>query len=97
MLPEFADDPAVQQVYLAAYLPPEQTLLGVGGNWTDETSVTFIDRTWRPNAPDDDSILEQLRSGIDNCDTAGSAFPTDGRRYLFSTLRPEPGPAGALR
>jgi hypothetical protein len=96
MLPEFADDPAVQQVYLAAYLPPEQTLIGVGGNWTDETSVTFIDRTWRPNAPSDDSILHQLRSGIDNCGTAGSAFPTDGRRYLFSTLRPEPGPAGAL-
>jgi hypothetical protein len=96
-LPEFVDDPAVQQVYLAAYLPPEQTLLGVSGNWTDETSVTFIDRTWRPNAPEDESILQQIRSGIDNCAAAGSAFPTDGRRYLFSTLRPEPGTAGALR
>lgn len=96
-LPEFVDDPAVQQVYLAAYLPPEQTLLGVGGHWTDETSVTFIDRTWRPDAPDDNSILQRIRSGIDNCATAGSSFPTNGRRYLFSTLRPEAGASGALR
>jgi hypothetical protein len=96
-LPEFVEDPAVQQVYLAAYLPPELTLLGVGGDWTDESSVTFIDRTWRPAAPDDNSILQQLRTGIDNCGTAGSTFPTDGRRYLFSTLRPVSGSAGALR
>jgi hypothetical protein len=96
-LPQFTEDPAVQQVYLAAYLPPEWTLLGVGGPWTDETSVTFIDQTWRPDAPDDATILNQLRSGIDGCGAAGDSFPTDGRRYLFSTLRPEPAPAGTLR
>jgi hypothetical protein len=103
-LPDFSgdpttaiDDPAVQQVHLAVYLPPEQTFLGVRGPWTDETSVTFIDRTWRPDARSDEDLLSQIRSGIDNCSAAGSSFPTDGRRYLFSTLRPEPEPAGSLR
>ena len=96
-LPEFPDDPAVQQVYLAAYLPEEWTVLGVGGPWTDETSVTFIDRTWRADAPDDASILNRLRSGIGGAGTAGDTFATDGKRYLFSALRPDAGSAGALR
>jgi hypothetical protein len=102
-LPEFPDDPkvqrapAVQQVYLAAYLPEEWTVLGVRGPWTDETSVTFIDRTWREDAPDDAAILNSLRSGIGGCNTAGDTFATDGKRYLFSALRPDAGATGALR
>lgn len=96
-LPEFVDDPAVQQVHLAAYLPEEWTLLGVGGPWTDETSMTFLDRAWRSDAEDDRTILDRLRSGIGGAGTAGDAFAADGRRHLFSALRPEPGPAGALR
>jgi hypothetical protein len=46
---------------------------------------------------DDSSLLQQVRQGISNCDTAGEGFPIDGRRHLFSTLRPETGLAGALR
>ncbi|MEX2174691.1 MAG: hypothetical protein WD872_10040, partial [Pirellulaceae bacterium] len=92
-----ADDPAVQQVYLAVYMPQERTLLDVGGPWTDETSMTFIDQAWREDAPDDTTILNQLRGDIGGCQTAGDTFPTDGRRYLFSALRPEPAPAGSLR
>ncbi|MDX1945918.1 MAG: hypothetical protein SFU86_11015 [Pirellulaceae bacterium] len=96
-LPQFVDNPAVQQVYLAAYLPEERTLLGVRGPWTDETSSTFIDRRWRPAAPDDNTLLHQVRGGVANCETAGDNFPTDGTRYLFSALRPDAGPDGALK
>lgn len=95
--PEFPEDAAVQQVHLAVYLPEEWTLLGTAGPWTNETSATFIDQAWRRAAQDDESLLYQLRQGIPNCETVGVNFPTDGKRYLFSTLRPEPGDAGALR
>jgi hypothetical protein len=95
-LPEFPDDPAVQQVHLAVYLPEEWTLLGVRGPWTNETSVTFLDRSWRSAAEDDATLLHRLREGIGGCESAGGSFAADGQRHLFSSLRPEPGPAGAL-
>ncbi|HEX5104700.1 MAG TPA: hypothetical protein VFV87_12855, partial [Pirellulaceae bacterium] len=95
-LPEFPEDPAVQQVQLAAYLPEEQKLLAIGGPWTDESSTTWIDRPFRDEGPDDETILSQLRSGID-CGSAGEGFPVDGDRYLFSALRPAPAPKGSLK
>jgi hypothetical protein len=96
-LPEFPEDPAVQQVYLAAYLPEEQKLLAIGGPWTDESSTTWIDRPFRDEGPDDATILHQLRSGIGGCNSAGEGFPVDGERYLFSALRPAPAPEGSLK
>jgi hypothetical protein len=96
-VPEFPEDPAVQQVYLAAYLPAEHVLLGVQGAWTDEQAAPFIDRVAQTYPPDDATILNQLRSGIAGCETAGDLFPIDGQRHLFSALRPEPAPAGDLR
>jgi hypothetical protein len=95
-LPEFPDDPAVQQVYLATYLPEEWKLLAAGGPWTDESNAAGL---WNvpTRRPDDDSLLQQVRLQINNCGTAGDDFPIDGTRHLFSTLRPEKGAAGALR
>src|SRR4029078_5883969 len=40
-LPEFPDDPAVQQVYLAVYMPEERRLLGVSGEWAEEDTWVF--------------------------------------------------------
>jgi len=96
-VPEFQDDPAVQQVHLAGYLPPEWKLIGIRGPWTNESATTWIDRPWRTEGPSDDALLAMLRQGIGNCDSAGDGFQVDGRRYLFSTLQPAAGPAGALR
>jgi hypothetical protein len=98
-VPVFIDNPppAVQQVFLAVYLPDEQAVLGVQGAWTDEEAAPFIDQIAAAAPPDDAAILGQLRRGIAGCDTAGDLFPTDGRRHLFSALRPEPAPAGDLR
>src|SRR5207249_5636253 len=95
-LPEFQDNPAVQQVYLAVWLPEEWKLLGIGGPWTNEN----VAGTWYATAfegPHDAALLSQVRQGIANCQAAGDGFPVDGRRYLFSTLQPEAGSAGALR
>jgi hypothetical protein len=96
-LPEFPEDPAVQQVYLAVYVPEEWKLLGIGGPWTDESSTTWIDRPFRDAGPDDATILNQLRSGIGGCESAGEGFPVDGERYLFSALQPASAPAGSLK
>ena len=41
-LPTFPEDPAVQKVYLAAYLPQEQQVLGVSGPWTDEQTADSL-------------------------------------------------------
>jgi hypothetical protein len=105
-LPEFQDDPAVQQVYLAVWLPEEWKLLGVGGPWTNENVVGTL-RVPSPfhgtrsvpatHGPDDAALASQVRQGIANCETAGDGFPVDGKRYLFSTLQPDAGRAGTLR
>jgi hypothetical protein len=99
-VPEFSElpePPAVQQVYLAVYLPAEHALVGVRGDWTDEQAAPFIDQITDTIPPDDAAILNQLRRGIADCETAGDLFPTDGQRHLFSALRPAPAPAGNLR
>jgi hypothetical protein len=105
-VPEFPEDPAIQQVYLAAYFPDEWQLLGVQGPWTDEQPAgirrwplfTFAGSADPPaDSPSDEQLLSRVREGIVNCTNAGSDFPLDGRRHLFSTLRPETGTNGALR
>lgn len=95
-LPEFLDDPAVQQVHLATYLPEEWKLLHVGGPWTDESRLVPF-RTRPVSGTDDLTLLQQIRQGISNSNSAGDDFPVDGTRHLFSTLRPKGGAAGALR
>jgi hypothetical protein len=102
-LPEFPEDPAMQQVDLAVYLPEEWQLLGVRGPWSNEEAAG-ISRVpsqrsigTRSVPATDDELLARVRVGIASCETAGSDFPLDGTRHLLSTSRPEPGPSGALR
>jgi hypothetical protein len=101
-----ADDPAVQQVHVAAYLPEEQKLLLVRGPWTDESSKVArllrlsLDEGGPPSVPvvlSDSELLDRVRAGLGGCETAGDDFPVDGKRYLFSTLQPEGGSSGALK
>jgi hypothetical protein len=68
----------------------------VRGPWTDESSSTWIDRSFRPSPKDDRALLHDVRHNIGNCEIAGDDFPVDGKRAVFSTLRPEPGGEGAL-
>ena len=54
-LPHFPNDPAIQKVYLAAYLPKELTLLGSQGPWADEltwVSSGSFDQQPRPRLED---------------------------------------------
>jgi hypothetical protein len=88
-LPEFPDDPAVQQVYLAAYMPEEQRLLGVRGAWTDE-DVREPGTHHVETSRDDANLLRWVHEGV-NVSQGSDTFATDGKRYLFSSLRPDGG------
>jgi hypothetical protein len=97
-LPEFLDEPAVQQVFLAVYVPEEQAMLGARGPWTEEFD-------WRWSIGDvpvpmarqaDQEFLHSLESDVQLERPIGDDFPIDGTRYVFSTLRPEAAPKGSL-
>ncbi len=95
--PEFLQEPAVQKVYLAVYLPEERSLAGHRGPWTEEYSW-YLDSwgNWRPQPNLDPRALlawvtdQRPTPGIDD-------FATDGRMYLFSTLQPASPETAALR
>jgi hypothetical protein len=96
--PEFPEEPAIQKVYVAAFLPEERTLLGWHGPWTDEFQ-------WQEHGcigyklqdtRDDSAELNWVREGIDVKGNPENNFQTDGRLYVFSTLRPKGPPEGSL-
>ncbi len=95
--PEFPEDPAVQKVYLATYLPQERVLLASSGEWTEEfgwaTSGPFKYRP-RSNKSEEDLTLWVIE-GVNT--TTSPNFLTDGTMYLFSTLRPKSPPDGRLQ
>ena len=96
-VPEFPEDPAIQKVYLAAYLPDELSLVGSSGPWTEE--FTWTNRgtfKWTPRAvKTDEELLAWVREGVSA--SASPSFQTDGVMYLFSALRPDAPPTGDLR
>ncbi|MBN2580416.1 MAG: exosortase/archaeosortase family protein [Pirellulales bacterium] len=98
-LPEFPQEPAVLQVYLAVYLPETKALLGVSGPWT-KAFHWQLGRYGRwypvrnPGVPDD--LLSWVREDVASEQSAIENFPTDGTRYTFSSLQPKGQAQGAL-
>jgi len=90
----------MQQVYLSVYLPQELAYLGRRGPWNPELIWTRRGFNAVPHAR-----LDRSNSWLQNWVTEGlqidedglGNFAADGRHLLFSTLRPVPGPEGALR
>ena len=96
-IPEFPDDPAIQKVYLAVFLPEEFALLNSTGPWTEEFKWSK-DRSlgWKPLPNSTDGQLENwVYEGISA--GRGPSFQRDGTLFLFSALRPDPPPDGSLR
>jgi len=94
--PEFPENPAIQRVHLCVYLPEETALLHVAGPWTNEIRWEREEtmNLWRPTHPSSDvSLIESLHKDIAMKSNPTEGFETDGRRYVFSTLRP----TGALK
>jgi hypothetical protein len=93
-LPAFPEEPAVQKVYLGAYLPKEWTYLGSTGPWTDELRW-YVGQTRRHVQPlqDDRSLIHWVTEGMNVDSNRLNSFPTDGQLLLFSTIRPRAGDA----
>ena len=98
--PVFPKEPAIQQVYLSVFLPDEMVYLGRRGPWNAEIvwrlngfAAKPIARRDRTNAWLLKWVARNLGLDRDSLDN----FATDGQHLLFSTLRPVPGPEGALR
>ena len=96
VVPAFPEDPAVQKVFVAAYLPQELALIGSTGPWTEEFTWRHQGSFhWVPQAThSDEELLKWVREGM--AASPLTSFQTDGTMYLFSALRPEPPPNGSL-
>ena len=96
--PDFPEEPAIQKVKVAAFLPEEQTLLGWRGPWTDEFG--WVEHGCigykLQDTRDDSAELDWVREGIEVKGNPENNFQTDGRLYVFSTLRPKAPPEGTL-
>jgi len=97
-LPIFPEDPAVQKVYVAAYVPEEWALVGSSGPWSEEFEWSQDqDMRWRPQPKiSEEQLLAWVREGANLEGNPADTFPTDGELYLFSTLRPTAPPDGSL-
>lgn len=93
--PAALGEPAMQEMYLCVYVPEELDLVDKEGPWTERFHWGLNDTlNFRPIAdPNDDRLLDWVAAGVD----LGESFPTDGRLYVFSALRPAPPPQGSLR
>jgi hypothetical protein len=104
-LPAFPEDEAqktdvaMQKVFLCAFVPETQTLLGTVGPWTEEFHWRLGESLhWSPVcASDHKRLYEWVREGVQGPGAAADSFPTDGRLYVFSALRPSAPPDGSLR
>ena len=98
VLPAFSKDTSVVKAWLGVYLPESQTLLGVGGPWTEEFRWRCNSSLQRRPSPtvDPDSLARWVRGEETSAAGRADDFQTDGQLYLYSTLRPADGPAGSL-
>ncbi len=97
-LPTFPEEAAVQKLYLGVYMPREWDLMRFRGPWNEEHRwVLDTSLNWEPVfRPNITSLIQQMHENIEMTAGAGGTFATDGRLYVFSTLRPEPPPEGSL-
>ena len=97
--PAFPSEPAVQKVYLTAYLPPERVFLGSMGPWTDEQRWDWRGG-WQGFTPTtkthDAALATWVTEGVSLPASPTESFQVDGRPYLFSALQPAAPPEGML-
>ncbi len=97
-VPTFADDCAVQATKLVVYIPQEMIPTAATGPWTDsriEEEPNFWKRLFTRRATADNRWLAWIQTDSVPASKFGR-FETDGRAYVFSTMRPVAGAAGAL-
>ncbi len=95
--PTFPEEPAIQRVWLSVYVPKDRTYLGKTGPWNDVFTWHYRGfRLWPESTYSAEWLISQVVAGTGVDQARLMDFATEGRHLLFSTLRPEGGPDGAL-
>lgn len=90
--------PAIQKVALAVYLPEELAVVAADGPWTNDQAEWYFELNRLPlQARSDAELISWVGDGIAADLGRLQSFPTDGRLYRFTTLRPAAPPDGSLR
>lgn len=96
-LPILPDEPAVQKVYLCAYLPEKQVLLASAGPWSDERGDTGFVVNRLDSAPKDGELVDWVTEGFAPAARSAQTFAIGkSQPFVYSTLRPEDAPDGSL-
>lgn len=92
ILPEFPDDPAVQEMYVAVYVPNDSVMCMYKGLWSphfsheiDTSPGAFYQTVSVVNRPDVDFVLEGFRNSTGH---NVQDFSVEGKVYVFSALQP---------
>jgi hypothetical protein len=91
-LPAFPDETATQKVYLCAFVPPSQDVVGTFGPWAEDFEWGWGNQhRWIPVSPDPhERKVEWVCEGNSAALGAAKTFHFDGTPLIFSTLRPDP-------
>jgi len=91
-IPLFPDEPAIQHLYVAVYLPEEYALTSYHGNvsknFSQERPTNDKNAISVFNTPTVETLISNMQNGISN-DVSWRNFPVDGTAYLFSTVQPD--------
>ncbi|MDR1492667.1 MAG: hypothetical protein LBT05_08090 [Planctomycetaceae bacterium] len=91
-IPVFPDEPAVQHLYVAVYLPEEYALASYRGNVSKNfgSSYFFNDRNEAHvfNTPSVETLVNEAQKGTPQ-NHSWQDFPVGGTPYLFSTVQPD--------
>ena len=82
----------MQKVYLCAFVPAAQDVIGTGGSWSDDFQwVPGNDGRWFPQSPQThQQRVAWVCEGNAGAASAAGTFHFDGTPLTFSTLRPDP-------
>ena len=96
-LPWLPDDPAVQKVYLCAYLPEKQVLLASSGPWSDERGGTGFSLFEPADIQGDGELIDWVTESNQPAANSAQTFPIGkSQLFIYSTLRPQEAPDGSL-
>ena len=96
-IPVFADNPAIHEAHLCAFLPRRTALVNYSGPWTDNFSVgpEAIFSGNIHSQLDNKELVSRLASGLVSPEDL--SFELQGQEYIFSTLQPDGTDQGGLR
>ncbi len=95
-IPAFADNPAIHEAHLCAFLPRRTALVNYGGPWTDNFSVgpeAILSGSIHSQL-DNKELVSRLASGLVSPEELN--FELQGQEYIFSTLQPDGTGQGGL-